>query len=268
MKIRRTVRGFSLIELMVAIAIIALLIGIIIPAVQGVRRSAVSTSCQSNMRQLATALVSYASQHNGKFPPNNGGRALFWFDIDRVLGPFAGVTSTPGKRVGSRSVVICPADSEKSVRSYSMNAFASSAASDLVVKSLTSETPSRGKMFAVGEQPSSKLILLIESTSVPTPTQAGLVASPAIVGWGPRYPGHRFGAAPATRRWWQVDYSRHAPKGKGNPDRPDGLLHIAFLDGHVAQFSHSDLADFRSTRSRYEALWSSNDASAESALAK
>jgi prepilin-type N-terminal cleavage/methylation domain-containing protein/prepilin-type processing-associated H-X9-DG protein len=266
MKSRSTSRAFTVIELLVVIGIIGVLIGISIPFVQGARRSSTSTLCQNNLRQLAVALLGYAAQNDGRFPPNNGATGLFWFDLERVLEPFAGVKVKPEERQGSRSILICPADSEASVRSYSMNVFASSAVSELVRKSLVEETPPRGKMFSARDQPSSKLILLIESTSLPTANNPDLSASPAIVGWGPRYPGHRFGAAPATQRWWQVDYSRHAPQGRGNPEEPAGRLHIAFLDGHVGLFSHNELADFTSTRSRYVALWSSNDAAAEATL--
>ena len=258
--------GFTLVELMVTIAIIAVVVGVTIPVVQGARRSAASTACQSNLRQLASALINYASHSNGKFPSNNGANALFWFDSERVIRPFVGEKLGAKARQGKPSALRCPADIDTSVRSYSMNVFASSAASTFVTTTLAAETPPRGKMFTVGEGPASKLILLIEATASPTDSQPNLLASPAVVGWGPRYPGHRFGAASATRRWWQVDYSRHAPRGRGSPEKANGRLNIAFLDGHVAQFAHTDLANFDSTRSRYEALWSPVDADAETIL--
>ena len=74
--------GFTLIELLVAISIIALLMALILPAVQNAREAARRTECLNNIRNVTLAALNFASSNNDRLPS-----AGFYIDHDDTLGP-------------------------------------------------------------------------------------------------------------------------------------------------------------------------------------
>lgn len=256
-------QAFTLVELLVVIGIIAILMSLLLPSLSAARRSAKTVQCASNIRQICAAMLAYASQNNGKFPPNSVStydaysqkQGCYWFDPDRT-GDYLSAKLNITKMAGSGALV-CPEDAT-SWRSYSMNQWASS-----IVEStpLTVRT-----VWTVANGDSSRLILVTESWTSAGSVAAGF-SSPPTVGIRSNSAGQLFGAGGGTvpfsaGPWGKVNcelaYSRHRV-GAGIGTQPIGKVNIGYADGHVEPRSNSDLADTASGYSRLDALWSPLD---------
>lgn len=113
-RVRR--RAFSLLELLVAISVMALLAGILAPALASARRAAQAAACASNIRQLQLANNLYANEHAGRFIPGaedflgnlhrwHGSRSRASEPFDAAGGP---ITPYLGAAASSRAVRVCP----------------------------------------------------------------------------------------------------------------------------------------------------------------
>jgi prepilin-type N-terminal cleavage/methylation domain-containing protein/prepilin-type processing-associated H-X9-DG protein len=116
-------RAFTLVELLVVIAIIALLISVLLPALQQARRAAQAIACLSNMRQISMAIVLYSTEDHGSIPPlwdwsngartGIGGSAQFpnpLYRSDYASSAFSVCFADYISRyTGNRQVFVCPA---------------------------------------------------------------------------------------------------------------------------------------------------------------
>src|SRR5690242_7111966 len=70
MKLTQTRRGFTLVELLVVIGIIALLISVLLSSLNRARETANRVKCASNMRQIGQGILLYGNEHRGAYPPD------------------------------------------------------------------------------------------------------------------------------------------------------------------------------------------------------
>ena len=101
--------AFTLLELLVVIAVIAVLSGILVPVVNKMVIASRNLKCESNLRQIGTGLLSYAGDHNGAFPVAGG--PVPYHGTDSATGQ-PGWTEQLEPYVGAdRKIFVCPSSS-------------------------------------------------------------------------------------------------------------------------------------------------------------
>ena len=99
--------GFTLVELLVVTGIIALLAGILLPAVRRARHRARITQCKSNLKQIGTALQQYTVEWGGYLPHEDDGvpaNSCWYYLIDPYLG---------GPNKSTDELKVCPVEDER-----------------------------------------------------------------------------------------------------------------------------------------------------------
>ena len=208
---RQKIQGFTLLELLTVVAIIAVLCSILIPALHGVRFSAQQASCASNMRQIGSALLLYAAANDNKLPETSH-TAAFGKSWIYTLSEYLGDCD---------EVRICPADPKGDGRfdaggtSYILNSF-------LFV-------PQIGPFGQPMGEPTNNLLLIESPTETP---MAFIIADSQGIGDANDHT--------HSSRWssWSAvvrDISPGRFGGGNSPMRALGSSNYLFADGHVEQ---------------------------------
>jgi prepilin-type processing-associated H-X9-DG protein len=271
----------------VVIGIIAVLIGVLLPALARARANANDLKCASNVRQLCTSLLMYASANKGKFPPNLNAGAMypvpppqlpnysFWYDYDRIGKYLPNTVEYSTGSIGG-NVFICPNDFD-SARSYAINIWSSCVCDQFILNVASNgwiynptagpnlAAADRGTLFSSNIKGAQDIILISEKFSVFGPP--GTFAAGSTIGYqgtlaGTRFVGDlsiptggRFGVTPT-----ELDFGRHRRRDdRGTGVEAKGRINIGFVDGHVAMFQADQLADRTSKKSKLVALWSPYD---------
>ncbi len=111
-------KGFTLVELLVVIGIIAILIGFLMPALSRARRQSMQVKCLSNLKQIGTMLTIYMNDNNGwVYPPNRGADQVYETALAELRVQARGVesagaalprtTRTPPRSTRICSTIIC-----------------------------------------------------------------------------------------------------------------------------------------------------------------
>ena len=262
---RRARRGFTLVELLVVVAIIALLLGILLPALSKARDIARTTVCTSNSRQLVVALVQYSVEWKAKYPPNinvPANQQEYWHDEERIGRYLPQMAELDSGTIGG-GVFACPEDRD-SGRTYAMNLWASSGAD----AGEYSRTPGRtntpeGDFFNANAKQASQMLLVSESFSEFN-VQGKFFARATIGGEGKGRTLYERWAGNLNLprgRWKRVptemNYSLHGDPG--DPTVAKGVLNIGFGDGHAESVPDEQIYDEDTRRATLQVLWSPID---------
>jgi prepilin-type N-terminal cleavage/methylation domain-containing protein len=158
-RVARRLSGFTLIELLVVIAIIAILIGLLIPAVQKARELALVSQSRNNLKQMGLATANFATAHDSVLPPSAGSlpgttdiHSFFYFILPYIEQENI-VAANPGGQIGINigipvKTFIAPLDPSNNetlqLTSYASNSALFKAVNNVSTANMTNSFGSKG----------------------------------------------------------------------------------------------------------------------------
>jgi len=104
--------GFTMVELMIVVAIIAVLASIIMPKMSGARNSAKLNACKANLRHIAVAMSLYNTEYTF-FTPNTGSTEVTYVDCNYLIPNY--LKATPRCVTGHRYAISAPSPSWRAI---------------------------------------------------------------------------------------------------------------------------------------------------------
>lgn len=211
-------RAFTLVELLVVVAIIGVLVALLLPAVQSARAAARSAACKNQMRQIALATHQYCNVHEGNFPElwhvgsNTGDRSWIF-----TLAPW--IESVDAIRV-------CPEDL------YFEERMKVKASSYVINEYLANKTLEGAAWNLRQLEATSRTILLFEGADPP--------ALPKNLE-DLRKTEHAHSSDWFSPLWQQMGLVMTRVRNDLHLDRHQGTAHYAYVDGHVEPISASQI---------------------------